>query len=142
MLFIFYIFFYKYYLSINIYNKIIKIKMSISGYINELNELNIEIKRLNIKIKELKLRATKINNIIQETLIEKDLPGVKYKGNAYLLEKKIKKIPKKKSQLENDYIELLENAGVENPQQVYNQLIDLKNGETKEINKLKIKKIK
>jgi hypothetical protein len=116
--------------------------MTISGYINELNELNIEIKRLTIKIKELKLRANKINSIIQDTLIEKDLPGVKYKGNAYVLEKTTKNIPKKKSQIQTDYIELLENAGVENPHYIYNQLINLKKGDIKEINKLKIKKIK
>lgn len=115
--------------------------MSISSDIKELNSLKAEIKRLSGKLKTLRKREREVETNIVEYLKYKQQPGVKYDGNAVLLENKTKKKTKKKAEYQNDSIEILRRNGISNPEEVFNELLEAKIAEESEVNKLKFKKI-
>ena len=68
-------------------------KMSIQNYVTELKEINTEIKRLKGVSSELKKRAMKLEKDIISYLNEKNIPGVKDKDTAIIIENKKKEFP-------------------------------------------------
>ena len=60
--------------------------MSIKSYVDELEEIQHEIKRNNIKIVQLRQRIKELEANIKTYLNEKGQPGLKYKGKAIIIE--------------------------------------------------------
>jgi hypothetical protein len=115
---------------------------SIQSDINELNEVNQEIKRLSAMLKKLRKQSKDIELRIADYLKDKDTPGVKFQGYAIVLEQKEKFVKKKKVEQEMDAIQVLENYNINNPSEALKEIIQARRGESTQVNKLKIKKIK
>lgn len=115
--------------------------MSLKGYVDELNHINAEIKRNNLSNKKLRIRAKDLEKSIKEYLQEKNQSGLKYNGQAILVEHKEKRVNKTKKVREQDAISYLQSLGIQNPEETYLKLEDVKKGETVEETKLKFKKI-
>lgn len=116
--------------------------MSIKADINELNQVNAEIKRLGDLGRTLKKQAKVIESRILEYLQSKEQPGVKFNDTAIIVENKVKRGSKKTAERENDAIRILEDNGIDNAKQVLNQILEARKGDEEEIKKIKIKKIK
>jgi len=115
--------------------------MSIQEDIKILTELNKEISRLSTQINKLRKDAKEINNRITEYIKAKDQIGVKYEGSAFILDRKTRPVAKPKKVKEQDYIQVIEQYGIENPKGFLEEL--LKAGQVeKEVTKLKIQKLK
>ena len=115
--------------------------MSIKNYVDELEQIHLEIKRNNIRNKTLRDRAKVLENDIANYLSEKGQPGLKYRDKAIVVESKEKRALKKKKERETDVIELLKDLGVNEPENAYNRLLDVQKGITIEETKIKFKKI-
>lgn len=115
--------------------------MSIQGYLDELEEINKEIKANNARNKVLRARAKELHTNVQTYLANKDQPGIKYKGKAILLESKEKYKRKPKKEKELDSIAFLESIGVPNPKDTYSRILGLQKGESYHDQKLMIKDI-
>lgn len=115
--------------------------MSIKGYVDELEQLQAEIKRNNIRNSILRKRVKELENNITVYLDEKGQHGLKYKGRAIIVEQKEKRMTKKKKDKETDIISLFEELGVNDPQNAYIRLLDTQKGDSIEQKKIKFKKI-
>ena len=114
--------------------------MSIQADIKELTDINREIGRLSKEISKLRKHAkTKEQNIIAY-LKEKDQHGVKFDGNALILDTKAKPVTKTKKVKEESYLKVLEEFGIEDAKKALEELIKAGRDE-KEITKLKIQKL-
>lgn len=116
--------------------------MSIVGTLNELKDLEFEIKNLSARLKTLRGMVKQKNEVVQNYLREKDQPGLKYQGKAYLLGQTTKRIPKKKTEREADSLRVLQEAGVSNPEKILAELLEARKGNAQETEKLKIQKLK
>jgi hypothetical protein len=116
--------------------------MSIQSDVITLNELRTEIKRRAKELKTLRKEEKIISNRIVEYLNEKEQPGVKFQGNAIVVEDKEKYISKKKKESQTDCIEFLSQYNIDNPEEVLKKLHEIKKGIPEKIQKIKIKKIK
>lgn len=115
--------------------------MSIQSLLNELEEIDQEIKNNNLRNKTLRTRANEIKMNIQTYLNNKEQPGIKYKGKAILLETKEKRMPKKKNVKEKDGISYLESLGVPNPKEAYEKFLEIQKGQVFQEQGIKIKTI-
>ena len=116
--------------------------MTISGTLNELQELKAEAKRLSARLKIIRKQINEKDVYIQEYLQSKQQPGLKFQGQAYVLKEATKRVPKKKNDREEDSIRVLQAAGVDNPEKVLIELLEARKGESQAIQKLKIEKLK
>jgi hypothetical protein len=114
--------------------------MSIQADIKELTEINREIGRLSKELSKLRKHAKQKEQNIISYLKEKDQHGVKFEGNALILDTQPKNIAKPKKTKEESYIKVLEEFGLENPKSVLDELMKAGKDE-KQVTKLKIKKI-
>jgi hypothetical protein len=114
---------------------------SITGDVNELNDLNIEIKRLGHELRQLRQKAKAAEGRIVEFLKEKDTNGVRYQGKAIVVETKPKRAPKKKPDREADVIKVLEDYNIPNPDVAMREILNSYQGTVVEAPKLKIKKL-
>ena len=115
--------------------------MSIKGYVEELEQLQLEIKRNNTRNRFLHQRVKELETNIAEYLAEKGQHGLKYKGKAIIVEQKERRLAKKKKDKEADIITLFEELGVDNPQDAYTRLVDTQKGDPVEQRKIKFKKL-
>lgn len=115
--------------------------MSIKAYVDELEQIQVEIKRNNARNSILRQRSKELEANIFEYLAHKGQHGIKYNGRAIIMEQKEKRPVKKKKEKEADIISFLENLGVKDPADVYNQLQDVQRSDPVEENKIKFKKI-
>lgn len=109
----------------------------IQSDVYELKQINTEIKRLQNVIKELRKRSSSLETSIVNYLNEKDQKGIKYEGNALILENKIRRVTKSKQKTEEECVRILSENGVNNPQDVLSQIIESRKGEPIKHNKLK-----
>lgn len=116
--------------------------MSIQNYIDELKNLNIELKRLNKASAIIRKNIKESEKNIIEYLNEKDQPGVKYQDFAIVLENSQKRVTKKKKDIEEDSIRVLEEYGLSNPKSVLEKILEARKGEEIDSQKIKIKKLK
>ena len=116
--------------------------MSIKGYIDELEILKKEISRNNARNRSLHKRIHVIEQEIAQYLRAKEQAGVKYRGRTVVLQTKERRPPKQRSQKKQDVMELLENLGISDPQQAYEQLMDAQRGDPVERESVKISKMK
>lgn len=115
--------------------------MSIKNYVDELEQLQSEIKNNNTRNRILRQRVKELEANISEYLSEKDQKGVKYKGKAIIIEQKESRPVKKKKEREAGIISLFENLGVNDPRDAYTRLLDTQKGEPVKHNKIKFKKL-
>ena len=115
--------------------------MSIKAYVDELTMINYEIKRNNASNKKLRERIKELEITITSYLQIKNQAGLKYNGQAILVENKELRTKKKKKDKYEDTITILKSFGVENPEVAYDKLEDAKKGDPIEKTKLKFKKI-
>ena len=115
---------------------------AIQNYINELKNLNIELKRLNKASHVVRQRAKQVESDIINYLREKEQPGVKYQDMAIVVENKTKRINKSKKDIEEDSLRVLEDYGISNAKEVLDEILRARKGEEIENQKLKIKNIK
>ena len=115
--------------------------MSIKGDVNELKQINTEIKRVSEHLRNLRKMAKEIETRIINYLSEKEQPGLKYKGNAIILENKLKREHKKNKDKQEDALKVLKNYGIENPDEVLSEIMEARKGEKIEQQKIKFKNI-
>ena len=78
--------------------------MSIQNNVNELKEINTEIKRLKGITDGLRKRSTQLEKNIISYLNEKNIPGVKDKDTAIIIENKKKRINISKKMLNRNQL--------------------------------------
>ena len=115
--------------------------MSILSEIKELESLQIEIKSLSTRLKQLRQKKSEIEESITEYLENNNHPGVKYQGKAFVADKKPKIKRKTKSERESDVMYALSRY-VDNPEEVYKDVLDSMKGHETEKTVLKVKRIK
>ena len=117
---------------------------SIQSSVQELKEINIEIKRLTKKASELRKRATSIEKNIISFLNEKELPGVKDNSTAVIIQNKKKTINRNKKNIEQRSLKILEENGIpiQNAKELLNQILDVRKGEQVELQKVKMQEIR
>jgi hypothetical protein len=116
--------------------------MTIQGLVTELKDLNTEIKRMSRQISELRKQKAGVEEQIVNYLNEKEQPGLKYNDTAIILEKKSLRSAKKKSEADIEAVQILENHGIENPQEVLKEILNSRKGEEFEREKIKLKLLK
>jgi hypothetical protein len=113
---------------------------AISSLIKEANKLGIEIRRLNNQIKEYRKRKKEVEDQILNYMSNNQIPALQFNDSVVILvEPKMKKKPKKKEERVHDSIELIRDWGVENPEELLQQLNDARYGQDEPIKVLKIK---
>ena len=115
--------------------------MSIKGYVDELEQINLEIKRNNIRNKALRQRAKELESNISLYLAEKGQQGLKYKGRAIIMENKEKRQVKPKKEKQSSIISLLEEWGVTDTSEALTRLEDVQKRSPVEHQKIKFKKL-
>jgi hypothetical protein len=122
--------------------------MSVASDLRELENINLELAKINGEISRLrkltaplKLKAEEANERIIAFCNTRDTPGLKYQGKAIIIETKEKREPKKLANREEDAIRVLSSRGIENPAQVYKEMMEARKGELSEKRLLKIKPI-
>jgi hypothetical protein len=108
--------------------------------VTELKSLTDDIKVRNNELKKLRKRKEELEKKIEEFLIEKDQPGVKYRDVAVVIEKNhYKRVAKKKNQKEEDCINILKHYGIGNAEKICNEMFESLKGDEVPKNTIKIK---
>jgi len=115
--------------------------MSIKSYVDELEQIQYEIKANNKRNTLLRARLKELEINISKYLAEKGQHGVKYKGRAITVEQKERRATKKNKEKEAVIISLFEDLGVSDPKEAYSKLKDVQKGEIIAETKLKFKKL-
>lgn len=115
--------------------------MSIKNYVDELENIQAEIKRNNLANRNLRQRVKELEFNIREYLIEKGQHGLKYKDKAIIIENKETRKTKGKKEKETSIISLLEELGVSHANEAYNKLLDVSKNEPIEESQIKFKKL-
>ena len=116
--------------------------MSIKPEINELNEINIEIKRLSGQLSVLRLRKKVVEKSVVTYLESKEQPGVKFNNTAIVVETKTKRLTKKKNERDIDALRILSEYGINDPKKVLNDILETRKGTEENVQKLTFKKLK
>ena len=111
----------------------------IRSNMKELKDINIEIKRLNYILKGYRERKKELEDKIMEYLERTGQPGIKYEDLIVLAGEKKARDRKKKEEKEYDVLTLLDQNGVRNSRELYNEILEAMKGEEKVISSLKIK---
>jgi hypothetical protein len=114
----------------------------ITSIISELKEITNEIKIRALELSKLRKRKEELEEQVVKFLDEKDQPGVKYKGVAVIAEDKIRRLPKKKSQKEEDCLSVLRHYGIGNAEKIYNELLETMKGDEIPKKAIRIKDVK
>jgi hypothetical protein len=115
--------------------------MSIKSYVDELEEIQNEIKRNNIKNAQLRQRIKELESNIKNYLDEKGQPGLKYKGKAIMIEEREVRPVKKKKDREQAMISLFEELGIPDPKEACLKFQDVQKGEKTGKTVIKFKKL-
>ena len=115
--------------------------MSIKSYVDELEEIQTEIKRNNMKNTQLRERTKELEKNIKHYLDEKGQPGLKYKGKAIMIEEKEVRPAKKKKDREHAMISLFEEMGISDPKEALLKFQDVQKGEKTGKTVIKFKKL-
>ncbi len=115
--------------------------MNITSQITELQSLEKEIGILTKRLRKLKTRKKEIEENVAEYLRETNKPGIKYKGKAILLKEVDKRTRMRKKDREEEGKNVLEQYGINNSEEVLEELMEAMKGPKKANYKLQIKKI-
>lgn len=119
--------------------------MSIKEYMNELEVLTREIKRMNLELRTLRKQKAEAEQNIVDFLVERNLPGFKYKGTEILLKEKCIRPAKNIKKRKEDILTILkglEKSGDFPPEEVLNDILEVSRGSPKKKTFIKIQKIK
>jgi hypothetical protein len=115
---------------------------TIQSNVNEIKEINLEIKLLQEKIKNLKKRSTELERDILQYLNEKEQPGVKYQNTAIVIENRQKNVMKKKKDANNEMLKFIAEHGISKPEEFLKHLNNIKKENVIEMQKIKIQNYK
>ena len=115
--------------------------MSIKAYVDELQNIQFEIKRNNIKNSNHRQRIKELETNITEYLHEKGQLGLKYQGKAIFLEQKELRPSKKKKDKEQALISFFEELGVSDPKSAYSKFQDVQKEAPIEKTTIKFRKL-
>ena len=118
---------------------------SITGTINELQSVNVEIQRLSKHLKTLRKKKQELQKSITEFIETQDKPGIKYKGNQFIPEtKKLVDRTRSTKVKEHDASKVLQKYGIseENSTTLVKEMLDAMRGPRTEETSLVVKKIK
>lgn len=116
--------------------------MEIAPILKELYEITEELKQLKTEVKSLNDQKKEKEQKIIEYLKHVDQPGIKYKNIIIFNEEKPKHRTKKKKDKQNDIKRVLRDAGIEDVDTVYNQILEESKGKEEFVDALKVKIIK
>ena len=114
--------------------------MSIQSKVNQLTDLNNEIKRLYKEIAKLKKITVTINKDITDYLVANNEKGFRCGSTALVLDVKTKPYAKPKKSKEESYLHMLEQYGIDNPRTFLKDFMEA-GKHTKEVTQLKFHKI-
>ena len=114
--------------------------MSIQADLSELKGLEKEIKILSKRLKGLRKRKKELDARVTAYIRAKELPGVKHRGTAVLIEEKTKRAPKSNKDRDRDAIRVLEERGIRDADLLFRELMEARKGEEIVTDKLKMKK--
>ena len=114
----------------------------IKGYVEELKSLKKEISLNRKKNKELGLRVKQIERYISQYLANKGHPGVKMNTIAVVMNEKVSRPKKKKSDCHDSQVDILIKNNISNPEQLLTQLKEATLTSPKKSTVLKIHNIK
>lgn len=114
----------------------------IKGYVDELNAIKQELKVLNMRRKKLLEKEKELSEKIQDFLRSRNQQGVKYQGQALLIEEKETRKPAKPKERTENEIAILQKYGISDAEALLAELREASKGETKVSTKLKIKSYK
>ena len=115
--------------------------MSIKSYIEELENIQSEIKRNNIRNSNHRKRIKELETNITEYLKEKGQLGLKYQGKAIFLEQKELRPAKKKKDKEEALISFFQELGISDPKEAYSKFQDAQKEEPIEKTTIKFRKL-
>lgn len=115
---------------------------SIQRYITELTDLTTELKRLNTQSSQLRKQIKLVQKNILEYLSEKQQPGVKYRDMAVIVQNKTKFERKKKKEIEEDTIRLLNEYGIADANGFLSRIKDVRKGPEVQEDTIKIQRMK
>ena len=116
--------------------------MSIKAYVDELDQIQDEIKRNNKRNALLRGRARELERNISDYLAAKGQHGLKYRGRAILVQSKEKRGTKSRKEKESSVISLLQEAGIDDAQELYTKLLDVQKKDPVSETKIKFTKLK
>jgi len=116
--------------------------MSIQGEVNELESIKVELSNLNKRAKQLRLRKKALEASIAEYIKSRNLPGVRHHGKAIVLESKSSRLGKSNKKRDQDALSILEQYGVQNPQNVLKQIMEARKGDLTTVEKIKMNNLK
>lgn len=115
---------------------------SIQKSVQELKDINVEIKRLKGLLSTLKKRSMLLEKNIISYLNEKDIPGVKDKDTAVIIENKNKRVNVNRKNAELECLKILQSHGISNAESVLKEISDAKRGQAIPLQKVKLTEIK
>jgi hypothetical protein len=115
--------------------------MSIKAYVDELEQIQAQIRFNNETNRNLRKRCEQLESSIAEYLVQKGQHGLKYNGKAVIIESKERRPPKKKKDKDADIISVLEEFGISNPTEAYTRIQEAQKGVPVEQQKIKFKKL-
>jgi hypothetical protein len=95
----------------------------ITSTVTELKGINTELERLNTEAAKLRKRKKELETVLAKFLEDKKQPGFKYKGMAIVAEEKNRLVSKKKDERLQDAVAILRMNGVQNAEQVYENIM-------------------
>ena len=107
--------------------------------IEELKEIQIEIKNQNASLKELRLRRKELEANIIQYLDESEQEGLRYQNIVFMKTDKKKTMRKKKQEKEEDMKKVLEKHGVDNAKEALSDLTEAMKGPQSEVSCLKMR---
>lgn len=114
----------------------------LASRLRELDELNTEISNLSTKLRKLRSQRSTIEADVVTMLKSKNLSAVKHGGKAILLESKETRGRLTEKQRRAKTLQVLEEAGVDNPETVLNELTEARRGSPETKHRLRIQKKK
>jgi hypothetical protein len=114
---------------------------TVVSLMNELKNINIEIQRLNSSLKTIKDRKKTIEGKLTSYFEKQNKPGAKTQDMVVVVQESVRRPVKPKEQKEEDVISILNGAGVQNPKELYENIINAMKGEEKRKATLKIKDV-
>jgi len=114
---------------------------TLKNSVDELKNINSEIKRLKTSLAQLKGRSTVLEKNIIAYLNEKDIPGVKDKDTAVIIENKKKRVNVSRKNTESECLKILQSHGIENAEAVLKEISDARKGQCIPLQKVKLTEI-
>ena len=116
--------------------------MSIQGDVDLVTSLTKEIKLVRKRLKILNKQKKEAEARIKAYIRAKELPGIKHHGTAVIIEEKEHRAPKSTKQRDRDAQDVLKRYGIQNVDQVLNEIMEARKGEKYIGDKIKTKILK